>query len=347
MTDAINGPDDWRRFRARGLAVDALTLPMILTRHGYETGAVVAGPWLKKVFGLNKGFTFFDDRDIETLNGRDARSVTASALDWIEQPREGPFFLFLNYFDPHTPLDPPPKYARMFLPGDVAPEALSRGHPNRGDLYDAEIRYMDFHIGVLFDQLRKMDLYDPTWIIVTADHGDLFDEHEKSGHGESLYQEEIHVPLLMKYPQGDAPGAPASKNDSLIQLTDIMPLICEHLSMEIPPGVQGGTPPDVGHPIFAEVVYPLSHQNVGSTRTLIEGNYKNLWDSQTGVRLFDIEKDPGELNNLTFREPERRQQMSKKMNMFHTALSLPGPAPPPAVLDEETTEALRNLGYLE
>src|SRR6185295_2579823 len=98
-------------------------------------------------FGLDRGFDWYDDEDITSAAGRDAASVTSRALAWLERVGQ-PFFLFLNYFDPHAPYTPPAEFARMFSANDV-PHA-DDGSPSaaqRGDLYDAEIRYMDHHFG--------------------------------------------------------------------------------------------------------------------------------------------------------------------------------------------------------
>ena len=87
--------------RARGLGSERRTLAEVLKETGYTTAAVVGGPWLKRIFGLNKGFDYYNDSQISTVNGRLANQVTASALNWLKRAREKEVFLFLNYFDPH------------------------------------------------------------------------------------------------------------------------------------------------------------------------------------------------------------------------------------------------------
>ena len=116
LSDAIGSGLD--RYRARGLSPDERTLAGVLSSAGYTTGGVVAGPWLKKLFGWSPGFDFYDDAEITVLNGRDAASVTASAAGWIERlDGDRPFFLFLNYFDPHTPYKPPTSTRACFCRG--------------------------------------------------------------------------------------------------------------------------------------------------------------------------------------------------------------------------------------
>ena len=88
LMDAISGPQEWEAICARGLALNERTLAQILKEEGYATGAVVGGPWMKKVFGLNRGFGHYDDAEISTLNGRLARSVTLGALKWLRDVKD-------------------------------------------------------------------------------------------------------------------------------------------------------------------------------------------------------------------------------------------------------------------
>jgi arylsulfatase len=109
LAQAIQGPTE--RYRARGLSPRERTLALVLGEEGYATAAVVASPWLKRIMGLDLGFASYDDDEIDQLGGRRATSVTASALRWLRsRPEHEPFFLFLNYFDPHGPYDPPERF---------------------------------------------------------------------------------------------------------------------------------------------------------------------------------------------------------------------------------------------
>ena len=109
---AVPGPAAWKRYRARGLPESETTLAETLKAAGYATGAVVGGPWLKRPFGLAQGFDFYDDDHIDSSDGRRAESVTASALRWLDRTPTRPVFLFLNYYDPHGPYDPPEPFLR-------------------------------------------------------------------------------------------------------------------------------------------------------------------------------------------------------------------------------------------
>jgi arylsulfatase A-like enzyme len=347
LADGIEGPDTWKQYRARGLAKDEMTLAGILKEAGYLTGAVVGGPWMKKVFGLHSGFDHYDDDEITSLPGRQADEITSRALKWVEETQDGPFFLFLNYFDPHTPYEIHEEFNHLFLPPgtdlsrrEEIPEQ-ERSKVSSG-LYDAEIRYMDHHIGVFLDGLKELDLYDGTWIIVTADHGELLGEHGMRGHGYWVTQEEIHVPLFAKYPGTEI--APA-RTDSRVQLTDIMPMILERLDIAKPRDIQGSSPSKIDHPILAEV-YPLTYFfQAGHTQAIFDGNYKFVHNSKNNHQLFDLERDPREMDNLVARELDRARNMQSKLVAY--LASLPKHAPPgeQQIVDKETQRALKSLGY--
>ncbi|UCF67118.1 MAG: sulfatase [Acidobacteriota bacterium] len=336
----------WSQFRARGLAADEPTLAALLQRAGYATGGVAAGPWLKRAFGLQAGFAFYDDENIGTENGRPAPDVNAAALKFLEQRAARPFFLFVNYFDPHFPYQPPEAWIERFRPHEmtIAPVASERSIGQQRVLYDAEIAYMDHHLGQLLDRLRRDGLYDQSWIIVTSDHGEMLGEHGRMGHGHRLYQQEIHIPLVMKYPHGEQR---ARRTDVPIQLTELAPMILERLALERPPEMQGGVPPEIGHPLIAEV-YPLEALSQdGDTRAIFDGSFKFVWNAKGQHALYDLGDDPGELKNLLDEHPERARSMSERLESFLARLPKPPPPGEQQIIDEQTQRALRELGYLD
>jgi arylsulfatase A-like enzyme len=347
LSDAITGLKKWESMRARGLAQNELTLADILRQRGFSTGAVVGGPWLKKMFGLNKGFDYYDDTEISTDNGRLAVQVTDSALKWIEKERNNKFFLFLNYFDPHHPYGPPDGFALSFLPPAQYEELLRGRRTTTGemiDLYDAEILYMDHYIGKLFQQLKSDNLFDEALIVITSDHGECFGEHGKFLHGDTLYQEEIHVPLFIKYPGKDVLP---KRTDESVQLNDIMAIILDMLGIAIPSGIQSGIPPHVGHPILAET-YPLSYLSPdGKWRAIFEGDFKFIWNSEGNHKLFNLKNDPREEKNLVDLDAERKKRMMSDIDRYLAKLPRPGPVSASQGVDEDTKNALKSLGYVK
>ena len=341
FSTGIQGPENWNKIRAQGLSVDETTLAQILKSAGYNTGAVVAGPWMKKVFGLNKGFDYYNDYGIKKLHGRLAPSVTKAAMHWLQtRDTDNPFFLFLNYFDPHLPYFLPQEDANVFMSDDrsyTQNERLSL-------MYSAEIRFMDKHIGVLMDRLKQTGQFDNTMIVITADHGELWGEHGMMGHGKSLFEPEIHIPQFVKYPRGEVAH---SVSDVRTQVIDIMPLILERLGTPSPSGIQGTLPGQGVHPLIAEV-YPLEFfTSRGDFQAIWDGKYKFVLNSKGNHELYDLDADPDELKNLVDEDSARAAELKSKLTTRLAALPKPGRAGPDQTIGEELSETLEALGYLE
>ncbi len=359
LSDAVDGPDAFDALRARGIGNEERTLASILSEEGYQTCGVVAGPWMKTMFGLNVGFETYHEEGITELNGRPAVEVTDTAVNWLDSPAfssEEPFFLFLNYFDAHLPYKPPVEFRNRFVPAGT-PESSLLFPSNRQEerfvanlLYDAEILAVDHHMGRLFDELRKRGLYENTLIIVTADHGELIGEHNQSGHGFCLYEEEIQIPLVVRDPgsKSEGPtGARGSTNDSPIQLPDVFTLVLDHLGLPYPQGIQGQRLGEITHPIYSEsYLFPPVFKG-GSWRSLHEGKFKLIWNSKGNHRLYNLEKDPGETRNLAKRAIPRVESMTRKIESMIASWPPPGDAGPEKKIDEETMRALEKLGYKE
>ncbi|MCP3920831.1 MAG: sulfatase [bacterium] len=342
LTAGIEGPESWDKLRARGLAIGERTLAACLRDAGYATAAVVAGPWMKRVFGLSEGFEHFDDKDITELNGRPAKGVTDAALAWLDaREGEAPFFLFLNYFDAHGPLMPPPEDVRVLTDAGVDPRTLPEKDRN-ALLYDAEIHAADRELGQVFDWLRARGELENTWIIVTADHGELFGENGRFGHGVSVSEPEVHIPLVVREP---GPARARRDSDVLVQLTDIMPTVLDGLALELPRGMQGRAFGKGERPIVAEA-YPLhSISPNGDWRAWFEGDEKYAWNSADLDGLFDIAQDPYEHENLIGTRAERAAEMQTRLEAYLASLPAPGEAGPEQHVDPSTARGLSGMGY--
>lgn len=340
------GPADVNHYRAHALAADEQTLASLLHDEGYATAAVVAGPWMKRVFGMNRGFDVYDDDHIETVNARLAEDVTDRAMDVFRQSAAQPRFVFLNYFDPHLPYQPPKAFAEKFAADtsvdlfdfNTQPHALQQ----RISLYDGEIHYLDHHLGRLFDELRELDLYDDAWIVVTADHGEMLGEHNAFGHPGVVYREAVHVPLIVKPPRDlTVPGRVAAR----VQLVDVFALVLQAAGVDRPDDIQGEAPPTVGHPVIIESRTLPGINEGGDWFAIIEGEWKFAWNSEGNHLLFDLAADPREERNLfAFYRPRARAMEDV---LFDYLASLPPPGPEAiANVDEHTHAQLKSLGYV-
>lgn len=340
LADAV-GEDRTRvSIRATGLSPHVLTLAEILTTQGYKTGGIVGGPWMKTIFGLDKGFSYYDDSQILESGGRPADLVTASAFQWLDQAGKGPFFLFINYFDPHYPFEPPEEYARTYVDENVDLSLEKQPDDVKVALYDAEILYMDSYLGKLLERLKKDGSYDNSMIVITADHGELLGEHALWGHGQNLTQEEIHVPLLVKYPGDPALSTPY---EEYVQTIDVFAMILHQLQIPLPENVQSEVPPAITHPILSET-FPLRKTDM---RSIIEDKFKLIWHEKGRDELYNIERDPREMFNLVDQRPQVHQRLVTRLERF--VASLPAPEQPSTekTVDRKTREALKSLGYLQ
>ena len=181
-------------------------------------------------------------------------------------------------------------------------------------------------------------------IIITADHGELLGEHGLTGHGKFLFQEELHIPLIVKYPGSEVSYR---EEDGYIQLIDILPMILNRLNIPLPEDIQGNIPPKIDHPILAEV-YPLPVlTKYGEWRALYRDQFKFLWNSNGDHLLINLVDDPAESINLIKKYPDRAKVMELSMNQFIATLPHPGPSEDPLEIDEETKKALTGLGYIK
>jgi arylsulfatase A-like enzyme len=176
--------------------------------------------------------------------------------------------------------------------------------------------------------------------VVTADHGELFGERGLWGHGQALTQEELHVPLVVRYPGGERGG---TRSDAPIQLLDVPVLLLDELRLELPPTTQGGRP----HPVVAEV-YPLEKfVPTGDWRVLVAWPHKYVWNSRMPEALFDLSEPDGETRNRALVEPELTARLRAQLESYLASLPPPPPAGPQTTIEGDLSEALHNLGYMD
>lgn len=199
------------------LAAELKTLPEIFKENGYLTAGVSSNPWINTEFGFNQGFDTFEysPRAI----AEEVNRIAFGLLDQFNQLGGTPFFLYLHYLDPHTTYEPPGEYRKMFS-GRLNRGSYSDQIMKEINLYDGEIRYLDHHLGQLFDRFKKLQLYDDLVVVIVGDHGEQFMEHGFSGHGLQLYNTETHVPLMVKIP-----GMASREHNETVSTIDIFPTL--------------------------------------------------------------------------------------------------------------------------
>jgi len=367
------------------LSPDIVLLPELMQEAGYTTGGIAANINLAPSFGFDQGYDEYHYLAPDYLAGaeesssklilyqigravwfkvkpglrfgdfyQDSAVVNEHAMDFLERNRDSRFFLFLHYMDPHDP------YFRHPYDGHGIARVANQ-HPTPAlvsemqELYRGEIEYLDASFAKLLDKIRELGLYENTLIVLTADHGEEFQEHGGFWHGLTLYDEQVHVPLLIKW-AGDGARPQDDPGDHLVGLLDVAPTILSRAGAALPPTLQGvdlalSAPerPEKNRIVFAEEDHEGNVLRAVRTEDwkLIEANPGNP-RGLPPLELFEVASDPGEQSNLAEEHGDRVAEMRRHADaqeQLARSQSVGGEAT--AELSAAEEEALRQLGYLE
>ena len=292
------------------LAPGIPTLAERLHEDGYYTFGVVSHIYVSSQFGLDRGFDIFDDSMIEGGKTNPiAGQVVDRALQILDEaPADRPYFAFIHFFDPHWDYAAPSPFDRRFAdPGyrgpingtlrsmmpyrnmanDMAPADLQRAI----DLYDGEIAYVDHQIGRLLGELRQQGRLENTVIVLTGDHGEEFREHRSMGHGVTLFQEVLRVPLII----AGHPAFPArARRSDLVSTVDVAPTILSMVEAPAIDDVQGvslaGRRADDDRIIYASTI-----RFGNEIRMARRGQQKAIYYLHGDHwQFFDLVRDPAE-----------------------------------------------------
>lgn len=326
-------------------------LPEVLRDAGYRTSAVVSNLNAGSPVGFAQGFDVFDETESRGHNHISSPGVTKRAIDALSG--RGPLFLYVHYFDPHYGYAQHEPYVwEAGYTGPIRPlddiEVLVAGASGYAPedfaylkgLYDSEIRYTDDHLGALFAALRERGLYDDALIVLFADHGEAFGERDDRwiGHTKTVWQEQLHVPLIVKLPGNQHGGTEVS---TPVGVVDIAPTVTALLGLSWP-GATDGVALDVtapvARPLFSET------KRYARARALLDGDWKLVEDVDAGTtRLFDLRTDPGETEDRSADHPDVRARLASVLaaEVARTA----GGTAEQASFSAEEQEMLRSLGY--
>ena len=322
------------------------TLAEVLKPHGYRTGAVTAAFPVASQFQLNQGFDLYDDefptssvrRESDTAQ-RTAGEVTTRSLEWLDEPidESAPFFLWAHYFDPHYPYTPPEPFSRQY----------------ESNLYAGEIAYMDQEIGRLLDGLNERGLLETTVILVAGDHGESLGEHKEATHSFFVYNATQYVPYLIRFPE----TAPFEKSSwrgqtisSLVSLVDLMPTALDALGIprtDAPASDGMSLLPLIADKqasrdwVYYESFVPSLEYGAAELRALERPQHKYIRAPRP--ELYDLDLDPKETQNIAQRDHWIADEMETDLAGL---LRNESEAPTQVVMDAETIEKLRSLGYM-
>ncbi len=239
------------------------------------------------------------------------------ALTWLAES-DGPFFLSLNLQVSHFPYTLPPGGVRRFGPEavdfsmDYAAWPKAKASEVKG-LFDDALGYVDGQVRRVLDALEAKGLSEQTIVVLTSDHGEAFQEHGESCHANTLFEEAVRVPLLVR-----APGLAPRTLDVPAQLIDVAPTVAGLLSLPPHPAWQGVDllgPVPVDRDVFLVVHTPIGHQY-----GVVQGTEKLVLDRDSGqTRLHDLATDPGETVDLASKRPERVKALRARLDSWRAA----------------------------
>ena len=344
------------------------TLAEMLKSAGYATSAVSASPIVRANpgrqnpdGGFDAGFDEFDD----SCERQPASCVNHIAFDMMDAAEE-PFFLYLHYFEPHDPYQPPEEHERVFATKDYAKSWVADGGliplfkmlykegPSVEftdedlayalDLYDEEILYFDSQLKELVERLKSDGTFDRTLMVLASDHGEEFMEHDHFFHCKDLYYDTVmKTPLLFW-----VPGLERSLTiRELAQNLDIVPTLLDYLQID-----------DSAYDLKGKSLRPLIEQTRSihryvfgmqrHARTVTDGRFKLSYNIKSGeVKLYDLDRDPNEQMNIIARRPALANELTSVLLRWVETVEGDDVEVAERARDaSEVTERLRALGYL-
>ncbi len=330
--------------KARGhssrLASSVKMASEIFLEAGFSTGAFIANGYLAKEFGFNRGWTKYVNYIRETKN-TDAQNVFKESLEFIKEQTDKPFFTYIQTIDPHVPYDPPDEFLKIYdaqsYDGPVRPrstgnileqykrkkvELNARDKRRLEALYDGEINYHDVHFGHFLDGLKTLGVLDDTIIIACSDHGEEFFDHDSVGHGHTLHQELLHVPLVMRAP-GLVPRGRRISAD--VGLADILPTVLAATGQTIPKGMEGanlipaanGTLEDPLGAAFSSFWSEADSRNL--QWSVRRGNWKMRMRGPVNTYVHNLAQDPAEKMDVDERHPIALRALRIALGQFIAA----------------------------
>src|SRR5581483_3290060 len=306
------------------------------------------------------------DFDTRTLT---AAEINQEVLPLLEQLKRetAPFFLFVNYMDAHLPYIPPPPFATLF-PGknrlldfdavtnvelDVIKQKRGIIPQERAHLesqYDGAIAYLDSEFANIIARLQQLGLYDNTMVVVVGDHGESFGDRGMMEHTVSVYQDQVHVPLIIHYPR----QTQAETVDTTVSHVDLMPTILDVLGYPMPKPTQGRSLRGINGTAARQVISESYSSSLFATwvpkrfdrveRALYSGPIKFISSSVGKRELYDLSKDPAEQHNLfNPADPLTQTLRTGLENWVHNTRTLASRTK----LDKRTMDRLRSLGYVQ
>lgn len=365
-----------------------IMLTEILKSAGFHTAGFIGSFALDSRFYFSQGFDYYDESYEKfvgtarrTQNERSAQSVTDATMRYLEQKAvPSKLFLFVHYFDPHKPFEPPPPYNTLYHleeTGKTSNSTLAhyscKSTLSKTDWelskeaalhYAGEISYMDHHIGRLITYLKEKGILDDALLVVTSDHGENFWEHMPYfHHGTATYQTTMHGVCLIRLPNGKQGG---SRMEQLISSIDITPTVLHYLNLPVPDGIDGRIldltstmQPSDDYALYGQAtltrpwkvpVVTTGWPHTNKSRCIREGHFKYIQTPFADTEEFyDLSRDPYEQHNLLKSPTPEITILANKLKV-KLELWVSSARPLESFFQKEkqkeTIEKLKALGYM-
>jgi len=372
------------RYGGEGSLPPLASLVQQLASAGHRTVAFTEDVYVGSDFGFARAFDVYDDgpsKGGKAMYGN-AEGTFAKALAWLESEGDaGPFFLFVHTYQVHSPYlladETSRALANALTPDDLrefpkhesslmvrrhnqGKQPLSRRDVDRlKALHLGEIHYLDRLFGALVRSIEALPLPERTLLVVTADHGDQFGELGAMGHGKSLHESVLHVPLAFYWPGRIEPGS----SDAVVQLVDVMPTILELAGASVPEDLDGrslGPLLTSGAALEARPAYsemrrrPQGCTSAGCTleRYSVRDEALKLVRRADGtpLRLVQPESDPAEARDLSTERPQELRRLNALLDVYQAlgpSVRVDTDATAEGIEDPDLHERLRALGYAD
>lgn len=313
---------------------DLTTIAESLSAAGYQTAAFVSNPFIVKQHGFDQGFDVFNESFVARTAPAD--QVNAAAVEWLSHRDDRrPFFLYLHYMDTHAPYQADPSYEEAQL---SRTEAISdrrelseferkkfagyyaksmRRHVNDprhtrlsttaeywNGRYDACVSQVDAYIGELREKLAQAGILDEALLLITADHGEALGEHEYWGHGVTAWNNQLHVPVILRRP-GLVPAG--RRVEQVVSLVDVSATVRDFAGAASPSPTQSRSlrPLLSGNAAESRAVFAEAVNTQPGLFVVIEGHWKLLyWTKKQAHALYDLQADPRELTEVGESNPQ-------------------------------------------
>ncbi len=361
-----------------------MTLADFMRSGGFFCTSFNGGGFVSSIYGFSKGFDSYHEGEGGVFHQDSAERVFHSVLNWLEIHRDRNFFLFVHTYQPHSPYACPFPYKVMFLDEDsrfthldllsylggkssIFKPLPEKERENIIGLYDGEVRYTDDKlIGPLIAKLKEMGLYEESLIVFTSDHGEEFFDHGGWGHGHSLYNEALKVPLVIKFPKEKFKGKTVNQ---IVTLVDIMPTVLDEMGLDFSedeidgrsllPFLEGKEREDrvyladIGSNVLGSRIPKSISTNKGKWKLILsqkfrpeERDFFAFPPPQIGpVEFYHLVNDPYERTNLADKNPDRVNRVIHWVNEYYAKARKRKVEK--AKLNEQVESQLRALGYIQ